>query len=129
MKKLIKTINGQSCEVYAISHHNRIMIGDATPNIEIYENCVDVCTLGTNNIRYKSTYFSITVCPNPKMNVGITEDILQGITSFELYMSLPRKDGVYVPFKLYGVSVAELTPEQWVFEVTDTETVKNLLAL
>ena len=129
MKKLIKTMDGQSCEVYAISHHNRIMMGEATPNVEVYENSVEVPTLGTNNIRFKNTYFSIAICPNTKMNKSITEDILEGITSFELNMLLPRKDGVYVPFKLYGVSVAELTDEQWVFEVTDTETVKKLLAL
>lgn len=129
MKKLIKTMDGQSCEVYAISHHNRIMMGEATPNVEVYENSVEVPTLGTNNIRFKNTYFSVAICPNPKMNKSITEDILEGITSFELNMLLPRKDGVYVPFKLYGVSVAELTDEQWVFEVTDTETVKKLLAL
>ena len=129
MKKLIKSISGQSCEVYAISHHNRIMIGEATPNIEIYENVSEVPTLGTNAIRYKNTCFSIVICPNPKMNKSMTEDILQGITSFELYMLLPRKDNVYVPFDLYDVSVAELTQEQWVFEITDTETVKKLLAL
>ena len=129
MKKLIKTINGQSCEVYAISHHNRMMIGEATPNIEIYENSVEVPTLGTSNIRYKNTYFSVAICPNPKMNKSITEDFLQGITSFDLSMLLPRKDDVYVPFMLYDVSAAEFTPEQWVFEVTDTETVKKLLTL
>ena len=129
MKKLIKNISGQSCEVYAISHHDRIMMGEAVPNIEIYENSVEVSTLGTNNIRYKNTYFSIAICPNPKMTSSITEDILQGTTSFELNMLLPRKDNVYVPFRLYGVSVAELTPEQWVFEITDYETVKKLLAL
>lgn len=129
MKKLIKTINGQSCEVYAISHHDRIMMGEAVPNIEIYENSVEVPTISTGNIRYKNTCFSVVICPNPKMNLSMTEDILQGTTSFDLDMSLPRKDNVYVPFRLYGVSVAELTPEQWVFEVTDTETVNKLLAL
>ena len=129
MKKLIKTINGQSCEVYAISHHKRFMIGEATPSIEVYENSIEVPTIGTNNIRCKSTYFSIAICPNPKMDRCITEEMLQGITSFELYMLLPRNDGVFVPFELYGVSVADLSPEQWVFEITDTETVNRLLTL
>lgn len=128
MKKLIKTISGQSCEVYAISHHNRVKMGEAEPTIEIYENSVDVNTIGTNNIRYKRTYFSVAICPNPKMNMDIIENA-QGLTSFDLSMLLPRKDEVFVPFTLYGVSVAELSPELWVFEVTDTETVKSLLAL
>ena len=129
MKKLIKTMDGQSCEVYAISHHNRVKIGEAEPTIEIYENSIEVPTLGTNNIRYKRTHFSVAICPNPKMNKDITEDIVQGITSFDLAMLLPRKDEVYVPFALYGVSVAEISSELWVFEITDPETVKNLLSL
>ena len=129
MKKLIKTIDGQSCEVYVISHHNRIKMGEATPTIEIYEDGVELSTLGANSISYKNTYFSIAICPNPEMNKSITEDVLQGITSFELCMLLPRKDGVYVPFKLYDVSGAEITQEQWTFEITDNETVKKLLAL
>ena len=129
MKKLIKTINGHSCEVYAISHHKRVMIGEATPHVEICENSVEVPTIGTNSIRCKNTYFSIVICPDPKMNNGITEEILQGITAFELNMLLPRKDGVFVPFSLHGVTSADITPEQWSFEITDSETVKKLLTL
>lgn len=129
MKKLIKTISGQSCEVYAISHHNRYLIGEAVPKIEIYENSVEVPTIGTNSIRCKNTTLSICICPNPKMNVGISDEILNGLTSFDLSMLLPRKDNVLIPFELHGISSAELSPEQWVFEITDSETVKKLLAL
>ena len=129
MKKLIKTINGQSCEVYAICHHNRLLIGNSVPEIEIYENCVEVPTIGANSIRCKSTTFSVCICPNPQMNIGITDEVLNGLTSFELSMLLPRKDNVLIPFELHGISSAELSPEQWVFEITDSEAVKKLLAL
>lgn len=129
MKKLIKTINGQSCEIYAISHHNRLLIGNAVPEIEIYENSVEVPTIGANSIRCKHTTLSICICPNPKMNVGITEEFVNGLTSFDLSMLLPRKDNVLIPFALHGISSAELSPEQWVFEVKDPETVKKLIEL
>ena len=129
MKKLIKTINGQSCEIFAISHHQRVLIGKAVPEIEIYENSVDVPTIGTNNIHCKRTTLSICICPDPKMEVGITDDVLNGLTAFDLSMLLPRKDDVLVPFTVYGVSVAELSPERWMFEITDSETVKRLLNL
>ena len=129
MKKLIKSISGQSCEVYAISHHNRMMIGKSVPEIEIYENSVEVPTIGTNRILCKNTTFSVCICPNPKMSTDITDEILNGLTAFDLLMSLPREDGVVIPFELYGVSSAELSPKQWVFEITDSETVKKLLAL
>lgn len=129
MKKLIKSINGHLCEVYAIFHHNRVLMGEAVANIEIYENSVEVPTIGMNNIRYKHTTFSVCICPNPKMAMDITENVLQGITAFDLSVLIPRKDGVFVPFALYGVSAAELSPEKWVFEITDSETVERLLML
>ena len=128
MKKLIKTINGESCEVFAISHHNRVMIGKAKPEIEIYEESVEVPSVGTN-IRCKRTYFSVCICPNPDMKMDITNDVLNSLTAFDLSMLLPRKDDVLVPFVLHGISSAELSTEQWLFEITDAETVKRLLAL
>lgn len=129
MKKLIKSISGQSCEVYAICHHNRLLIGNSVPEIEIYENSVEVPTIGANSIRCKSTTFSVCICPNPQMNVDINDKVINGLNCFELSMLLPRKDNVIIPFELHGISSAELSPEQWVFEITDAEAVKKLLAL
>ena len=127
--KLIKTISGQECEIYAVSHHRRLKVGKAEANIEIYENSTVVPTLGTNNIRRKITYFSVAVCPSPDMEESITDEVLQGLTAFDLSMILPDKRGIYVPFSLYGVCSAELNADRWVFEITDPETVRRLLAL
>lgn len=129
MKELIKTINGTSCEIFAISHHNRILIGKAEPKIEIYEESVDVPTIGTSNIRCKRTYLSVCICPDPIMEKGITDEVLNGLTAFDLSMLLPRKDDVFIPFTLNGITSADISPEEWVFEITDVETVKRLLAL
>ena len=129
MKKLIKTINGQSCEVFAICHHNRLLIGNSVPEIEIYENCVEVPTIGANSIRCKSTTFSVCICPNSRMHKYTTIEFLRELTCFDLSMLLPRKDNVLIPFELHGISSAEFSPEQWMFEITDSETVKRLLAL
>lgn len=129
-KRLIDTINGQSCEVYAISHHNRIRVGCATPEIEIYENAVKVPTIGTNTIQYKRTYFTIVICPDPEMDAEMTADVLKGLTAFDLSMLLPRKgDETFVPFMVYGAYAADLSPDHWVFEITDYETVRKLLTL
>ena len=127
--KLIKTIGGQECEIYAVSHHRRLKVGKAEVNIEIYENSTVVPTLGTNNIRRKITYFSVAVCPSPEMEKSITDEVLQGLTAFDLSMLWPDKRGIYVSFSLYGVCSAELNADRWVFEITDPETVRRLLAL
>lgn len=129
MKKLIKSISGRSCEVYAISHHDRLLIGEAVPEIEIYENSVEVPTIGANSIRCKNTTFSVCICPNSRMHKYTTIEMLKELTYFDLSMLLPRKDNVLIPFGLYGISSAEFLPEQWVFEITDAEAVKRLLAL
>ena len=129
MKELIKTINGRSIEIYAISHHNRVFVGKGVPDIDIYENSVEVPTVGTNSIRCKRSCFSIVICPNPEMDEGLTDEVLRGLTTFDLSMVLPRKDDVFVPFALYDVSVADISPDRWVFEVTDPETVRKLLTL
>lgn len=128
-KRHTKTISGKDCEIYAVSHHKRLKVGKAEPNVEIYEHITEVPTIGTKTIRQKKVYFSIVVCPNPEMDGIITDEIFCGLTAFDMTMYLLDKKGVYVPFDLYGVYAAELSPERWVFEITDTETVRKLLAL
>ena len=130
MERLIDNMNGQACEIYAISHHDRIKVGMAIPEVEIYEHAVEVPTLGANTIRYKRTYFTIAVCPNPEMDAGMTEELLRGLKAFDLSMLLPRKrDGAFVPFTIYGACAADLSPDCWTFQITDQETVRKLLAL
>ncbi|MCR5635885.1 MAG: hypothetical protein K6F76_01715 [Clostridiales bacterium] len=129
MKRLIKTINGESCEIYAISHHNRLLVGKAVPNIEIYEQSTQVKTIGANSARYKRVYLSVAVCPNPEMDANMTEEFIKGITSFDLAMQLPRKDNVVVPFDIYGAASADISPDCWEFEITDPVMVRKLLVL
>ena len=129
MKKIIKTIVGQDCEIYAISHHNRLRVGRAVPYIEIYENSVEVPTIGSNKIQYKHTNFSVVICPNAEIDMAMSNEVLKGLMEFELSMYLFDKRGISVPFELCGVNAAELTDEQWIFDITDTQTVKKLLEL
>lgn len=124
-----KIITGGACEIHAVIHHERVSVGRAVPTVEVLEDSVEVPTTGSHVIRRKRTYFSILICPDPEMDAGMTEETLRGLTSFDLSMQLPRKDGVMVPFLIYGATSAELSPECWKFVITDQETVKKLLAL
>ena len=118
MKTLIETIDGISCGIYAVSHHERIKVTSGVPKIEIYEECTELC----KGVRYCWNSFSVKVCPG---DVAI-DDRLRGLSAFELCMELCRGDGCAVPFDLYGVTSAELTPEEWVFNITDAQAVKRL---
>lgn len=128
-RTLKKAIDGTDCEVFAVIHHDRVRVGRAVPTIEVYEDSTEVPTVGDDVIRYKKTFFSIALCPNPEMEDGLTADKIRHLRSFDLAMQLPRKDGVIVPFLIYAASSAELSPKRWVFEITDTDTVEKLLAL
>ena len=111
MKELIKTINGKFCDIFAISHYKRISVGEAKPEIKIYEESVNI------------------ICPNPKMERCITDEVLNGLTVFDLFVLLPSKDDVFIPFTWSGITNVDISPDEWVFEITDAETVKQLLAL
>ncbi len=127
--RLIKFIDGQDCEVFAVSHHRRIKVGSADVCVEIYENSRVIPTLGTNVIKRKVTYFSVAVCPDPEMEENMTDEVFKDLNSFDLSMLLPNKNGVLVPFSVNGVYSAELDADRWVFEISDPKTVRQLLAL
>lgn len=129
MKRLIKSIQGEKCEVYAISHHDRVLVGTAVPEVEVYENSTEVKIIGSGGVHYKTTAFSVVLCPDPEMAAGMTEKLLQGLSAFDLALSLPRSDGVFVPVTVYGVSDADLSPDRWEFSIRDPETVRKFLTL
>lgn len=128
MKKLKKSIEGASCEIYSVVHHQRLPVGSAVPLIEIYDDPMEVPLLNEGT-GVKHMMFSIIICPDPEMDRMMTKELLQGLTSFDLSMMLPRKDDVLVPVKLYDISSVELESHRWVFEVTDQKTVDMLMEL
>lgn len=129
MTELVKIIQGEGCDVYSIIHHERILIGHAVPEIEIYQDKVNVPTIGSLGISYKSMRFSVIICPDPKMEQGITTDKLEGLTSFDLVMKLPRKDGKIIDFKLYDITDAVIEHGRWEFSIDDAEVVNRILNL
>ncbi len=123
MERLIKTIEGTDCEIYAIRHHNRELIGEAVPVVEVYEKTIELPMLG-KGVRKKNYYFSVVLCISDELK----DEAAEGLMCFELSMYLPRiKDGVFVKLDLCAVSVGEIEPGRWQFTVDDYETVKKLL--
>lgn len=129
MRKLVKTIEGRDCEVFAIHHHDRIPVGKADPTVAVYEDNTEVPALGRNSIRHKKAFFSIVICPDPEMETGMTEEMLRGLTAFDLQMWLPCRDDTYAAFMVYGVADVDLAPDRWEFRINDKETLAKLLAL
>ena len=126
MVELIRTIEGYSCDVYTVTGDRRIKIGEAVPEVEIYEQSVKVKTLGTMGINYKRTYLSVVICPDPEMNEGVTFDNVRQLKAFDLVVKLQRKDGAVVPINMLNVVDADISEDEWRFTITDHETVKKL---
>ena len=127
MTELIKTISGYSCDVYTVAGGNRMRVGTAAPEVEIYEECVKVPTIGAHGISYKRTYLSVVVCPDPEMSAGVTFDSVRRVKSFDLVVKFYRTDGIIVQVNIPNVIQADLTSDEWRFTITDPDTVKKIL--
>jgi hypothetical protein len=128
MKKLIKTINGAECEIFAIKNHQRIYVGKAASIVEVYQNAAQVKVLGNTETQYKTYEFALIICSGLEFENGIPPDFSGEISHFDITMLLQRKDKVFVPFGFYGLtdfSVQE--PQKWVFNVDNRELTRKLL--
>lgn len=125
--ELIETVEGYSCEVYAIFGCNRKKIGTAVPQVEFYETKTSVSTVGINKIDYKRIYSSIVVCPDPEMSAEITQEMVEKIRSFDLTLKLRRLwDDVIVPINVFGINRAAISEDEWRFYIDDPQTVRDL---
>ena len=130
MKKLIKTVEGADCKIFGIKNHQRYLIANATPRIEIYQNITSVNVLGKNTSQIKTYEFSLIICPDPEIDSRIDCDILNDVGCFDLTMFLKRKDDVFVPFEFRGLANFDIDQyEDWVFRVDDLEVTKELIVL
>lgn len=122
MEKLIKTILGSGCTIYAINHNQRREVGTAVPTVEIYETETSVPIMGTG-IRKKAYHFSVIFCDDVE-----EKDIdMDGIMGFDLDMRLERRDGIYAPYCLCGITDADISPHRWTFTVSDLEAVDRMM--
>ncbi len=128
--ELIKTIRGLSCIIFVTSRNCKTEIGTAVPEIEIYEKNVQVPTIGSNTISYKTMFLSVIICPEPETDAKISCETIQKIESFDLLLKLPRsRDGVFVPVNLFGICDASIDTDKWQFNITDSQTIKKLMDL
>jgi hypothetical protein len=129
MKKLIKTIDGAECEIYAVKNHQRFFVGKATPTIEIYQRVNDVETLGKVSSQYKIYEFSLIICSNPELDRKIQLDCLEGISYFDLKTLVRRKDDIFVSFEFAGLTDFSIDVyDEWIFNVNDYALTQKLIA-
>ena len=128
MKKLIKTIEGAECKIFAIKNHQRLPIGEAMPIIEIYQNVTEVRTLSGRRSQCKTYEFSLIICSDVKLGGGIQLEVLDGISCFDIKTLLKRKDDVFVPFEFASLVNFNIDSHaKWIFDLDDYELTKKLI--
>ena len=127
MKKLLETIDGYSCKVYAVTGTRRIRVGAATPKIEFYEDITVPSVLGSQGIQSKKAHFSIVLCPDPEMSKELDAETFKRLSSFDLTVEIPREsDSLIIPIDIFDVCEAELSDNEWRFAVTNPVAVEAL---
>lgn len=127
MRKLLETIDGYSCKVYAVTGTRRIGIGVATPKIEFYEDVTVPSVLGSQGIRSKKSHFSIVLCPDPEMSKELDAETFKRLSSFDLTVEIPREsDNLIIPIDIFDVCEAELSDNEWRFAVTNPLVIEEL---
>lgn len=127
MRKLLETIDGYSCKVYAVTGTRRIRVGAATPKIEFYEDITVPSVLGSQGIQSKKAHFSIVLCPDPEMSRELDAETFKRLSSFDLTVEIPREsDNLIIPVNIFDVCEAELNDNEWRFAVTNPVVIEEL---
>jgi len=124
MKKLIKTIDGMDCAIFAIKNHQRVFVGLTTLVVEIYQNITKMNTLS----QCKTYEFSLIIGDSPELSKSIRPDFLNNLSHFDIKMLLKRKDDIFVPFEFAGLERFTIESHgSWVFESHNYELTKKLI--
>ena len=130
MQTLIKTLQAESGELYAVRDGRRTLLATSAPRVEIYEHARKIPVLGKTNYPVKSHIFSLVVCPGEDTTRKVDEDFLRSIARFDLTADIQREDGIFERIYFEGMIPREINlPGDWVFESDDSKLIKKLLAL
>ena len=130
MKRLLKTIQGENGELFALIDGNRILLANCKPSFELFEECVSVPILGTS-YKVKSYKFVIVLCDDLAYTREVSIDYFRKVKGFDLVVDIQRTDGVFEVIKLNNIIPTEIELDgQWRFEVTkDKELINKIFNL
>jgi hypothetical protein len=128
---LIKTLNGENGELFAVTDGRRFMIARCRPKIELYEYAQEIKILGARPGAVKTHHSAIVLCPEPETVGSIDADYLSAVSRFELVCDVRRGDG-----KFERTTFDNLIPDEidldgdWVFEAAGSPGfVKRLIGM
>lgn len=128
IKKLLRTIELENGELFAIVGSNRYLLATCQPNIEIYEHLASVAILGQQHKGVKKRHIVIALCPAPDFTREVNDEFLQRVSGFELKGDVWRQDGVFEMLVLNRLTLTEIEPNgNWRFEVNTPDKIAEKL--
>jgi hypothetical protein len=117
MRTLIKTLTGESGEIYAIRSGQRILLAKCEPEIRVYEHSQRVSALGVRSYRVKTRSEVTVICAEPECTREVDAHFLQGVSRFELAVDLQTASGDFRRFTWDAAPTEIDLRGDWEFEV------------
>ena len=128
---LVKTVKADSGEIYYLLDNRRLKLADCSVEARIYERHVEVPTLGSRFIKYKSRHVSIVLCDKLRgQKVELTDALISKIRAFEIIADFQLANRDCARIVISGLNDAEIDLDgEWKFNLQDEKVIQKLLQL
>lgn len=131
-KKRIETIASlkpERGEIYIVVGNKRFFLANCNITVDIKKKSIQVNTLGSLNAQYKNTFASVVFCVDLEHSEYCTTENLEKAENYEIACEFPT--GINETEKIildnFISADVDLFANEWVFEITDQDTIRNLL--
>ncbi|MDR1616679.1 MAG: hypothetical protein LBR98_06675 [Syntrophomonadaceae bacterium] len=90
MQTLIKAIEAERGELFAVRDGQRVLLAKVMPHIRIYEHETSVPILGETCYAVKIRSFSLIICPDGDTARKVDVDFLRDVRRFDLAADISR---------------------------------------
>jgi hypothetical protein len=130
METLIKTLYGESGDLYTTVKGRRVMLARVVPEFKIYEHTTSVPVLGKVGYGVKTRRFTLVICPGEDTTRSVDAGFLRGVSRFDLTAEIQREDGIFERLTFDNLYPQEIELYgDWVFESEDAGMVKKLMEI
>jgi hypothetical protein len=126
-----KAVRADCGEIYYILDNRRLKLADCSVEARIYERHVEVPTIGSRSIKYKSRHVSIVLCDKLRgQKVELTDALISKIRAFEIIADFQLANGDFERIVLPDLNEAEIDLDgEWKFNLEDEKVIQKLLQL
>ena len=126
VQTLIKTLNAENGELFAIIEGRRISLSKCPVKVEIYEISANTPILGIIGYEIRVHHEAKVRCETTR---HISNDFMKTISRYEIIGDIQRADGIFerINFDNLNLATFNLFNGSWVYHVTDRNMIEKLL--